>query len=271
MNTLSRKSLTATLLNFSVAACITTSSTLTAQNKIKPPVDVSSATGTDQVAVKKDMSYGLGFQNGEQFASYGFIADDIDKDAYIQGLIEALMKKEFGKEPVAYDQAMKAYDRIVSERERGYAKANLEAETAFMEKNGKRKEVTTTGSGLQYEILKKGVGKKYTPPTGSVNGMDQATEFHLKCTGTLLDKTVFMQTPGDDAMPFNLQVIHGLAEALKMMPIGSKWKLYVPAALGFGDLRQGPKISPKSMLIYEVELTDIKTRVAPTNQPLVPR
>ena len=270
MNTLSKKS----LLKLTLVAGISTASTLLAQDKIKPPVDVSAATGTDKVAVKKDMSYGLGFQNGEQFASFGFIADDIDKEAYVKGLIEALMKKEFGKDPVAYDQAMKAYDRIVSERERAFAKANEAAEKAFMEKNGKRKEVTTTGSGLQYEILTKGDGKKYTPPKGSVNGMDQATVFHLKCKGTLLDGTVFMQTPGDEPMPFNLQVIHGLAEALKIMPVGSKWKLYVPASLGFGDLRQGPKISPKSMLVYEVELTDIKTRTAPPqqpNQPLIPR
>jgi len=268
MNTLSRNTL------ITVTACLSAaSSTLLAQDKIKPPIDVSAATGSDKKAVKQDMSYGLGFQNGEQFASYGFIADDIDKEAYIKGLIQALMKKDFGKEPVAYDQAMKAYDRIVSMRELGFAAANEAAEKAFMAKNGKRKGVVTTGSDLQYEILKKGTGKKYTPPTGTVNGMDQATEFHLKCTGTLLDGTVFMQTPGNDAMPFNLQVIHGLAEALKMMPVGSKWKLYVPAALGFGDLRQGPKISPKSMLTYEVELTEIKTRALQPNgpQPLVPR
>lgn len=268
MNTLAKNTL------LTLATCLSAStSSLIAQNKIQPPMDVSAATATDKATVKADMSYGLGFQNGEQFASYGFIAEDLDKDAYIQGLIEALMKKEFSKEPVAYDQAMKAYDRIVSERERAFAKSNETAEKAFMEKNGKRKEVTTTGSGLQYEILKKGAGKKYTPPTGSINGMDQSTVFELKCKGTLLDGTVFMQTPGDDAMPFNLQVIHGLAEALKMMPVGSKWKLYVPASLGFGDLRQGPKISPKSMLIYEVELTDIKTRAIQPNQPqpLVPR
>lgn len=266
MNTLSRTSFLA------AAACLCTSSPIIkAQDKIKPLVDASTATATDKDVVKKDMSYGLGFQNGEQFASYGFIADDLDKEAYIQGLVEALMKKEFGKDPIAYDQAMKAYDRIVSERESGFAKVNTKAEKAFIEKNRKRKEVTTTGSGLQYEILKKGNGKKYTPPTDSVNGMDQSTEFYLKCTGTLLDGTVFMQTPGKEAMPFNLQVIHGLAEALKMMPVGSTWKLYVPASLGFGDLRQGPKISPKSMLIYEVELTDIKTKATPPNQPLIPR
>lgn len=271
MNPLSRS----TLITIStVAACLSAaSSTLLAQDKVLPPLDVSAGTETDKSAVKQEISYGLGFQNGEQFASYGFIADDIDKEAYIKGLIEALMKQDFGKDPDAYDQAMKAYNKIVSMRERGIAAANEAAEKAFMKKNGKRKEVVTTASELQYEILKKGAGKKYTPPVGTAKGMDAATQFHLKCTGTLLDGTVFMQTPGDDPMPFDLQVIPGLAEALKMMPVGSKWKLYLPSTLGFGDLRQGPKVSPKSMLIYQVELTEIKTRALQPKgpQPLIPK
>jgi len=256
-----------------VASLSAATTPLFSQDKIKPPVEIPAPAPIDKAVVQENMSYGLGFQNGEQFASYGFIAEDLNKEAYIKGLIEALMKKDFGKDPASYDQAMKAYDRIVSERERAFASANEASEKSFIEKNAKRKEIITTGSGLQYQILTKGTGKKYTPPTGSVNGMDQATEFFLKCKGTLLDGTVFMQTPDDNAMPFNLQVIHGLAEALKMMPIGSKWKLYVPAKLGFGDLRQGPKISPRSMLIYEVELTDIKTRPMQPNQPqpIVPR
>ena len=271
MNTLSRNTL---LTITTVAACLSAgSSKLLAQEKIQPPIDVSGVKTTDKSTVKQDMSYGLGFQNGEQFASYGFMADDLDKKAYIKGLIDALMKKEFGKDPIAYDQAMKAFDKIVSTRERGFSTANEAAEKLFLEKNGKRDEVVTTASGLQYEILKKGAGKKYSPPKGTVNGMDPATEFHLRSKGTLLDGTVFMQTPGEDPIPYDLQVIKGLAEALKIMPVGSKWKLYVPAELGFGDLRQGPNISPRSMLIYEVELSEIKTRpLHPKGpQPLVPR
>lgn len=246
---------------------------LFSQDKIQPPVEIPAPATIDKAVVQENMSYGLGFQNGEQFASYGFIAEDLNKDAYIKGLIEALMKKDFGKDPMAYDQAMKSYDRIVSERELAFASANEASEKSFIEKNANRKEIITTSSGLQYEILTKGTGPKYTPPAGSANGIDQASDFFLKCKGTLLDGTIFMQTPGDNAMPFNLQVIHGLSEALKMMPVGSKWKLYVPAKLGFGDLRQGPKISPRSMLIYEVELTEIKTRPIQPNQPqpLVPR
>jgi FKBP-type peptidyl-prolyl cis-trans isomerase len=271
MHTLSKNTL---LTITAVAAYLCAGpSTLLAQEKIQLPIDISDVSATDKISAKQDMSYGLGFQNGEQFASYGFIADDIDKEAYIKGLITALMKKDFGKDPGIYDQAMKTYDKIVTMRERGLAEANESAEMAFMAENGKRKEVTTTASNLQYEILKKGAGEKYSPPEGIADGMDAATQFHIKCTGTLLDGTLFMKTPGDAPLPFDLQVIPGLAEALKMMPVGSKWKLYMPATLGFGDIRQGPKVSPKSMLIYLVELTEIKTRALQPKgpQPLVPR
>jgi FKBP-type peptidyl-prolyl cis-trans isomerase len=263
MNKVSKNSLV------TVAAFISTVSSLLAQENTKPAV------AADPKTLQQDMSYGLGFQNGEQFASFGFIADDLDKEAYIKGLIEALMKKDFARDPGAYDQAMKAYDKIVTKREQELAAANEAAEKVFLEKNGKRKEVVTTDSGLQYEILKQGDGKKYSPPEGLADGMDQTTLFHLICTGKMLDGTVFTQTPADVPTPFDLQVIPGLAEALKMMPVGSKWKLYLPAELGIGDLRQGPKISPKSMLIYDVELTKIQASAVQPNldipQPLIPR
>lgn len=265
------KTLSKNKLIIAVTCLCAASFTLLAQEEAQPSADAIKKTLLEATAQKENMSYGLGFQNGEQFASYGFIADDLDREAYIKGLVDALMKKEFGKDPIAYDQAMKAYDRIVTMRERALAAANEEAQKAFMEKNGKRKEVITTDSGLQYEVLKEGKGKKYVAPEGVADGMDPTAEFHIKCTGTLLDGTLFMETPGDDPMPFDLQVIPGLAEALKMMPAGSKWKIFVPASLGFGDLRQGPKISPKSMLIYEVELTDIKTKAVQPHQPLIPR
>lgn len=262
------------LTKYSIAvvfACLSSaSSVLHAQENGNPVVE------TDPKKVQQDLSYGLGFQNGEQFASYGFNADDVDKDAYIKGLLDALMKKDFGKKPGDYDKAMQAYDKIVTLREQGLAKANEAAEKAFLETNGKREGVITTASGLQYEILKKGEGKTYVAPDkneANPNGADETTEFHLVTTGTLLDGTVFTQTPADKPTPFNLAVIPGLAEALKMMPVGSKWKLYLPAKLGFGELRQGPKISPKAMLIYEVELFDIKTVEVQPNfpQPLIPR
>ena len=90
--------------------------------------------------------------------------------------------------------------------------------------------------------------------------MDNITEFYIHSRGTLLDGSEFMKTPKDQPLAFNLQVIHGFAEALKIMPIGSKWKVFVPAKLAFGAQRQGSKISPNSMLIYTIDLKDIKLR-----------
>lgn len=271
MNLITKKSIAAVLASLSTASFV-----LHAQEKEIPTAEIPTATETDPKKVQQDLSYGLGFQNGEQFASYGFIADDVDKDQYVKGLLDALMKKDFGKTPGDYEKAMQAYEKIVTEREKALAQANEAAEKAFLETNGKREGVITTASGLQYEILKKGEGKTYVAPEkneANPNGIDETTEFYIITTGTMLDGTVFTQTPTDQPTPFTLQVIPGLAEALKMMPVGSKWKLYLPAKLGFGEQRQGPKIAPNSMLIYEVELTDIKTVAAQPNLPqsLFPR
>ncbi len=258
MNILSRK-------KYFTAAILASGCVISLHAQEKPEADTQ--------LQQKELSYGLGFQNGEQFASYGFIADDIDKDAYLKGLLDSLMKKDFANDPAAYEKAMKAFDTIVTEREKSIAAANEAAAKTFLEKNGGRKEVTTTASGLQYEILKKGEGKTYKAPEGTTAETDQLTQFYLICTATLLDGTVFTKTPADKPMPFNLQVIPGLAEAVKIMPVGSKWKLYLPAKLGFGDQRQGTKISPKSMLIYELELTDIQVTEPKPDQPqlLIPR
>ncbi len=231
--------------------------------------------------VKPTMSYGLGYQNGEQFGSFGFIADDFDKEAYIKGLIDALYGKKFANDELAYDEAMKAFEKIVTDREISLAKANEVAEKAFLEENGKREGIITTESKLQYEIITKGTGEVYKAST------DNSTTpvFMIHCKGQILDETVIMETPKGEAFPFDLNVLPGIAEALQIMPVGSKWKLYIPSALAFGEQRQGPRIPPSSMLIYEIELTEIKAEPAqpmPNNpfgqqpeplapEPIVPR
>lgn len=216
--------------------------------------------------VKPTMSYGLGYQNGEQFGAFGFITDDLDKDAYMKGLIDALYGKEFANDEQVYDQAMKAFEKIVTDREIVLAKANEAAEKAFMEKNGKREGVITTESMLQYEIIKKGEGEVYKA------SIDNSTTplFMIHCKGQILDETVIMETPKGEAFPFDLNVLPGIAEVLQIMPVGSKWKLYIPSALAFGQQRQGPKISPSSMLIYEIELDEIKAQPVQPSMPNMP-
>ncbi|AWV98110.1 FKBP-type peptidyl-prolyl cis-trans isomerase [Arcticibacterium luteifluviistationis] len=125
---------------------------------------------------------------------------------------------------------------------------NLAAGNAFLEKNKTREGVLTTGSGLQYEILTQGTGEK---PLST-----QKVKVHYH--GTLIDGTVFDSSVerGSPATFGVTQVIKGWVEGLQLMPVGSKWKFYIPADLAYGPRGQG-KIAPNSALIFEVELLEI--------------
>ncbi|MBM77359.1 MAG: peptidylprolyl isomerase [Crocinitomicaceae bacterium] len=119
----------------------------------------------------------------------------------------------------------------------------------FLAKNGKRDGVITTESGLQYEILKVGDGPK---PSATDN---VKTHYH----GTLLDGTVFdSSVDRGEPISFNVNgVIAGWTEALQLMTVGSKWRLYIPYNLAYGERGAGSKIGPYSTLIFEVELLNI--------------
>jgi len=213
--------------------------------------------------MRKEISYGLGFQNGEQYASHGFQVSDLDKEAYILGILTALNKKDYAGDPKKFDAAMRAFDDLVNSRESALAEKNAAEEKAFFLKNGKREGVITTKSGLQYEILTKGTGKTYTQPAGIINGQDTLTEFEVFTKTTLLDGTLLNENTTEKPEKYSLQVIQGLAEALQIMPIGSKWKLYVPSKLAFGERRFGAKVGPNSVIVYEISLKNMVVRKAP--------
>lgn len=122
--------------------------------------------------------------------------------------------------------------------------------TDFLKKNKERSEVTELPSGLQYEIIKKGDGPK---PKAS-----EKVKVHYH--GTLIDGTVFDSSVerGQPATFGVTQVIKGWVEALQLMPVGSKWKLYIPYDLAYGERGSPPKIAPYSALIFEVELLSIE-------------
>jgi FKBP-type peptidyl-prolyl cis-trans isomerase len=136
---------------------------------------------------------------------------------------------------------------------------NKEAGQKFLADNGKRAGVTTTASGLQYEVIKTGTGPK---PKA-----ENTVKVHYH--GTTIDGTVFdSSVERGEPVTFGLgQVIKGWTEALQLMPVGSKWKIYIPSELGYGEQAAGPKIKPNSVLIFEVELISIEPTPAATAAP----
>ena len=120
----------------------------------------------------------------------------------------------------------------------------------YLAENAKKEGVTTTESGLQYEVINSGKGAKPAPS-------DQVTvHYH----GTLLDGTVFDSSVdrGEPASFGVTQVIKGWTEALQLMSIGDKWKLTIPSDLAYGDQGAGGMIGPGATLVFEVELLGIK-------------
>ena len=127
---------------------------------------------------------------------------------------------------------------------------NKKAGDAFLAANKTKEGVVTLPSGLQYKILKEGTGPKPTPADSVV----------CNYRGTLIDGKEFDSSykRGQPATFPVGQVIKGWTEALQLMPVGSKWQLFVPADLAYGDRGAGPDIGPGSTLIFEVELISIK-------------
>ncbi|MFO8000425.1 MAG: FKBP-type peptidyl-prolyl cis-trans isomerase [Marinilabilia sp.] len=126
---------------------------------------------------------------------------------------------------------------------------NLEKGQAFLDKNAEDEDVETLESGLQYEVIEEG------------NGPTPKASDRVKCTyhGTLLDGTVFDSTVdrGDTATLRVSSVIKGWQEALTMMPQGSKWKLFIPPDLAYGEQGAGDNIGPNETIIFEVNLIDV--------------
>lgn len=206
--------------------------------------------------VKEISSYLLGLQSASNFAGAGLTVDDVDMAQISKGFIAGLKgeKPTYPEEKI--QAAMKTLGETVQARAVKKAEENLVAGKAFLEENAKREGVKTTASGLQYEVLKAGKGKKYVPPAGGAP--DPGTQFMVNYRGTLIDGTEFDKSPEGKPVPMTLQVIAGFKEALSTMPVGAKWKLFVPSELAYGSRPAGPKIAANSTLIFELELVEIK-------------
>ena len=197
---------------------------------------------------KERFSYALGVQLGRGLQQQGIT--DVDPDA----LAQAIKDMVNGKEPRVSQQdmqaAMNAYREKILADQKAKGSAAEKAGDEFRSTNKKRKGVTELPNGIQYEVLKKGSGKK---PTA-----DDTVTVHYHGTlisGKVFDSSVKRGQPA--TFPLN-GVIKGWQEVLPLMPTGSKWKVVIPPNLAYGERGAGSSIGPNETLIFEIELLSIK-------------
>ncbi len=180
----------------------------------------------------------------------------VDPNVLLRGLKDALAG---GKTQLTEEQAKAALTEVQNEiRQKQQAQMQAEGEMnkkegeAFLAANKGKEGVVTLPSGLQYKILTPGTGPKPTTADTVV----------CNYRGTLINGTEFDSSykRGQPATFPVSGVIKGWTEALPLMPVGSKWQLFIPADLAYGDRAPGPEIGPNSTLIFEVELLSIQNK-----------
>lgn len=191
-------------------------------------------------------SYGIGLQMGDQLRT---VFEGVSLEAAIEGIRDAYSAN---KKQVSADDINAAFqiiqEKMSKQQEEQAEKLAAEGE-AFLMENAKRDEVEVTASGLQYEVLEAGDGEK--PDAGST------VRTHYR--GSLIDGTEFDSSYSrNEPTEFPVGgVIAGWTEALQLMPVGSKWKLYIPYQLAYGANGAGGAIGPYQALVFEIELLAI--------------
>jgi FKBP-type peptidyl-prolyl cis-trans isomerase FklB len=203
---------------------------------------------TDTVILKTridSISYGLGVLFGSNLKRGGL--DSLSSKILSRGFDDVMKNKQT---IITSEMANTLLNQYAMELNKAKGDKNLAEGKAFLEKNKADSGVIVLPSGLQYKILKAGTGEKPT--------LNDKVTVHYH--GTLIDGKVF-DSSVERGEPIQLSVggvIEGWKEALQLMPVGSKWRLFVPANLGYGETgAQGSPIGPNTTLIFEVELISI--------------
>jgi len=219
-------------------ALLTASVMVAGCNQAETPMSEKTIDASSEV---ESASYLIGFRQAQGVQEQG--GQVIDMEAYLLGAQHAIAGQTSQVPLENEEQLMSALSQALMQSQAASGET-------FMAENAARPEVTTTESGLQYEILVEGTGPK-PQATDTV-----VTHYH----GTLIDGTVFdssVERGSPASFPVN-RVIPGWTEALQMMAVGSKWRLVIPPQLAYGERGAGGAIPPNSTLVFEVELLEIQ-------------
>ena len=190
------------------------------------------------------ISYALGLSIGNNFQNSGI--NNLQVEDFVKGLKDVLNEAQ---PEISYDEAKQVINDYFMNLQKERLELNKKAGEEFLNINKGKAGVVTLPSGLQYQVLKQGEGAK--PPASD----------KVKCHyhGTLINGTVFDSSVqrGEQAVFGVSQVIPGWVEALQLMPVGSKWRLFIPSNLAYGEHGAGDAIEPNSALVFDVELLDI--------------
>lgn len=213
---------------------------------------------------KSKVSYGIGFNMGNSIRNYEI---EVDDNALLKGLLDSIHQRDALMTPAEITQTLNDFrtehTRMLEERKKLEATQNREVGQKFLEENQSKEGVVTLPSGLQYRVIQEGQGD-------SPKATDQVA---VNYRGRLIDGTEFDSSygRGQPTKFYVNRVVKGWTEALQLMKPGSKWELFVPADLAYGDRGTGSGISPGSTLIFEVELVSVEPpqpKAAPKSQPV---
>lgn len=194
-------------------------------------------------------SYGIGLNIGGQIAD---AESRIDRMALMRGIEDALQGNDPDIPPAELQSVLQAFGQEIQEaaaaQRETAAQENLAEGEAYLAENGAKPGVTTTESGLQYEVLREGEG---VSPT-----VDQRARLHYR--GTLIDGTEFDSSYGGDPAEFAVGgLIAGFTEALTLMKPGSHFRVVIPSDIAYGPRGSGRAIGPNATLIFEIELIEV--------------
>lgn len=195
------------------------------------------------------IAYSIGVNIGMNLQTQG-ILDGVELDTFVVGMLDAIGDDVKMSEEDMF-AAIQLFQQRMAEQQQAALAANTAASEAFLANNSQQTGVVTLESGLQYLVLESGSEGGASPtPSNTV-----LAHYH----GTLTDGTVFDSSVdrGEPASFGVSQVISGWTEALQLMSVGDKWRLFIPAAMAYGEASPTPAIPPNSTLIFDVELLEV--------------